>query len=58
MLPEQNKSDDHCAKKNMYASILYSIRGLIFKRILVESTANLYNARPFKITTQQTKWYI
>jgi len=55
VLREQNKSNDHCAKENMYASILYSIRGLMFKRILVESNANLYNARPFKITTQQTK---
>ena len=55
MLPEQNKSNDHCAKENMYASILYSIRGLLFMRILVESNANLYYAGPLKITTQQTK---
>ena len=39
----------------MYASMLYSIQGLLFKQILLESNENLYNARSFTIKTQQTK---
>ena len=42
----------------MYASMLSSIWGLLFKQILLESNENLYNASSFIITTQQTKWHI